>query len=384
MGKKLIHIVLRDYHDDYSYQENLLSQKHRELGYEVMVITTQRYNDKNKHKAFHDVGDFTNQYGVYVSVLPNKARNNITSIFIDESIGLYDKIASFNPDIIFVHNFVYRDIRHIIRYAKKYPSVKVYADCHTDYYNSAYNTLYGRTKSLIARIRGYQLNKVAIKIWGTTPWRVEFLRKVYKLPVDKTDLLILGADEQHIENVDRDGARKTVRLKYDIPEDAFLVITGGKIDKRKQQNLLMEAVKRLQDSNVWLLIFGTPTDEMKPLIAQYDGVKNIVMPGWMSADEVYSLFFASDLAFFPGTHSVLWEQAVACSVPIVVKHWHGMEHVSVNGNAILMDDVTVDSIESVLNSLVFTEQYRLMCSKAKECAPSFFLRQIALRAIGEE
>lgn len=383
MKKKIVHIVLRDYHDDYSYQENLLSRKHCELGYDVMVITTQRYSDKNKHKAFHEVSEYTNQYGVHISILPCRSKNNFTGIFMDQSIGLYKKLTEFNPDVIFMHNFAYRDVRYIVRYALKHPQVKVYADCHTDYYNSSYNTLYGKAKSIFARREGSILNKVAIKFWGTTPWRVEFLRDVYKLPAEKIELLILGADEKLIENRDRNSIRKEIRDKYGIPQNAFLVITGGKLDKRKQQNLLMEAVEKLESENIWLLAFGTPSEEMKSVFQKFEGVKNIVMPGWISPDDAYSLYFASDLAFFPGTHSVLWEQAVACSVPLVVKHWHGMEHVNVNGNALLMDDVSTDSICKTVKELRFSNQYYTMLSHAQKCASSFFLREIALKAIGQ-
>lgn len=382
MKEKIVHVVLRDYHDDYSYQENLLSQKHAELGYEVMVITTQRYSDKNKVKSFHKVRDYTNKYDIRVSILPCKARNNFTGIFMDQSIGLYEKLCEFAPDYIFVHNFAYRDIEHIVKYAQKNPDVKVFADCHTDYYNSSYSTIYGKAKSLFAKREGHILNKVAIKFWGTTPWRVEFLRNVYKLPVEKTDLLILGADEQQILKIDREGNRKYIRERYGIPENAFLVITGGKLDKRKQQNLLMEAVGKMIEDNIWLLAFGTPSDEMKTVFQKYEKVKNIIMPGWVSPNDVYSLFMASNLAFFPGTHSVLWEQSVACSIPLVVKHWHGMEHVNVNGNALLLDDITVDSISKVIKDLNYSNQYNQMLSAAKECAESFYLREIAMKAIG--
>lgn len=384
MKKKVVHIVLRDYIDSYSYQENLLPQKHSELGYDVYVLTSQLYRDKNNKKAFHEVKEFTNEYGVHVSILPSKSKNNITGIFLDQAIGLYDKIKQIAPDIIFTHSFGYRDMRHIVRYAKEHPHVKVFADCHTDYYNSAYNTFYGKAKAFFVRREGHILNEVALKFWGTTPWRVDFLKEVYKIPQEKIDLLVLGAEEKNIENVDPLQKRKEVREKYAIPEDAFLIITGGKLDKRKQQNLLMEAVKQLDKENVWLLTFGTPSEEMKEVFKTYEDTDNIIMTGWMSSKDTYSLFLASDLAFFPGTHSVLWEEAVACSVPLVVKHWKGMEHVNVNGNALLLDKVTIESIIDTIRQLKFTQKYLSMLSNAKQSAHTFFIKNIALKAIGED
>jgi glycosyltransferase involved in cell wall biosynthesis len=384
MRKKVVHVVLRDYIDTNSYQEQTLSRKHQELGYEVSVITSQLYRDKNKKRAFHKVEEFKNKYGVTVTILPCKARNNFTGLFQDQVIGLYDKLCQIKPDIIFVHNFPYRDMRHIVRYVKNNPNVKVYADCHTDYYNSHYNSLQGKLRALFAKRQGHILNKVAIKFWGTTPWRVDFLKNVYKLPSEKIDLLISGADETHIININREATKEAIRAKYGIPKDAFLVITGGKLDKRKQQDLLMEAVKQLGGTDVWLIAFGTPSDDMVSVFQQYEGIKNIVMAGWVASEDTYSLFMASDLAFFPGTHSVLWEEAVACSIPLVVKLWSGMSYVNANGNALLLDNVSVETIKNTIVSLNRTDEYNNMLHCAKEVANKFYLKDIAYKAIGEK
>lgn len=383
MKKKIVHVVLRDYIDENSYQEQTLSRKHQALGYEVSVITSQMYRDKNRQKAYHEVGEHINKYGINIIVLRNKSRSNLTGFFLDQVEGLYDKLCQINPHIIFVHNFAYKDMRHIVKYAKNNPNVKVYADCHTDYYNSHYDSIYGKLKALFARKQGHLLNKVAIKFWGTTPWRVDFLKDVYKLPKEKVDLLIAGADENYIVDVDLIANRENIRKKYGIPQDAFLVVTGGKIDKRKQQNLLMEAVKQLKDNNIWLLVFGTPTEDMKSVIQLYERCPNIVMTGWMPSEETYPLFLASDLAFFPGTHSVLWEEAVACAIPLVVKAWDGMSYVNVNGNAFLMQDVSVNQIVETIKALGNTDKYLSMRKRAHECANQFYLKDIALKAIGE-
>ena len=384
MGKKIVHIVLRDYIDENSYQEQTLSRKHQALGYEVSVITSQLYRDKNRQNVYHKVGEHLNKYGINIIVLPCKSRNNFTGLFMDQVVGLYDKLCEINPEIIFVHNFAYKDMRHVVRYAKNNPIVKVYADCHTDYYNSHYDSIYGKLKALFARRQGHILNNVAIKFWGTTPWRVDFLKDVYKLPEEKVDLLIAGADESHIVNIDKMNTKENVRKKYAIPQDAFLIVTGGKIDKRKQQDLLMEAVKRLESENIWLLVFGTPSEDMVNVIQPYKQCSNIVMTGWLPSEDTYPLFMASDLAFFPGTHSVLWEEAVACSIPMVVKAWDGMSYVNVNGNTILLGEVTVNSIVDTINSLNKTERYDAMLGCANQCAKQFYLKDIALKAIGEE
>lgn len=48
-------------------------------------------------------------------------------------IGLYDAISEFNPDIIFTHGIQFYDMNVVIRYATKYPRVKVFVDNHADF-----------------------------------------------------------------------------------------------------------------------------------------------------------------------------------------------------------------------------------------------------------
>ena len=86
----------------------------------------------------------------------------------------------------------------------------------------------------------------------------------------------------------------------------------------------------------------------------------IVHIGWIGSDEVYNYFFASDLAFFPGQHSVLWEQACASKIPCVFKKWEGMDHVDCGGNSLLISDVSEESITDTINSLLYTKKYESM------------------------
>ena len=61
---------------------------------------------------------------------------------------------------------------------------------------------------------------------------------------------------------------------------------------------------------------------------------------------------ASDLCAFPGTHSVLWEQACACGLPGVFRDWEGMHHVDVGGNAVFLKDASAEGIKRLLSDLL--------------------------------
>ena len=380
---KVTHIVMfENYQEGYSYQENLLSQKHKELGYDVSIIASQSYWDNNYNTHLRPLGDYVNEYGINVYVLKNTNHSSHFSRFFDKCIGLYEKLCEIKPGVIFLHNFSGKDVRYIVKYMRQNPETKLYVDCHSDYRTKPVKTLAQKITALERRYYAHKLLPYAERFWGTIPWRVQYLHEVYRIPEDKLGLLIMGADERNIVGKDPEKVSHNIREQYGIPKDAFLISTGGKLDKRKQQHLLMEAVKQLKNDNVWLIVFGLPTEEMKPIFESYNNCHNIVQTGWLPSDKAYDIFMASQLAIFPGTHSVLWEQVVACATPIVTRRWPGHEHIDAGGNAILLDEVTVESIKDTILRLNNTELYKQMKESAETCASQFYLTEIAKKGIG--
>lgn len=379
---RITHIIVSErYVEGESYQENLLTQKHKELGNEVFIIASQRVHSR-QGTYFVDSGHYVNNYGIDVTVLPTK-KHTYWYYISDKCYGLYEILCKQTPDVIFCHQFSNWDIRHVIRYKYKHPEVVVYADNHNDYFNNPIKGVKGFIHSCMAKIYGKLMIPITKRFWGTLPWRCLYLENVYHIPKEKIGLLVMGADETKIQNRDRALIRNTIREKYLLPENAFVIVSGGYLDKRKHQDLLAEAIRQLGRENIRLLIFGKPTNEMTHVFDSYKGCENIVMTGHIPSSDIYDLFIASDLAIFPGTHSVLWEQAVACGLPSVFKYWEHITHVNENGNAILLKEVSVNTIKKTIIDLNFTKKYKEMKRKAILCAPHFYLREIAIRAITE-
>ena len=88
---------------------------------------------------------------------------------------------------------------------------------------------------------------------------------------------------------------------------------------------------------------------------------------------MYQYFFAADLVFFPGQHSVLWEQACASKVPCVFEKWEGMDHVNNGGNSDFVTPVNVNTISEKIEELCFTEKYYQMKNIAESDATDIYL-----------
>ena len=228
-----------------------------------------------------------------------------------------------------------------------------------------------------------KIEPFVIKFWGVTPSRQKFLIDFYHVDAKKVGLLVMGIDDSIINFNDLKNSRKKIREKLNIKKDDFLIISGGKIVRRKNIHLLMQAIKDLNKFNIKLIIFGSVSNDIKSEIDELSSSTNIFNLGWKDTDEIYKLLYAADLAVFPGAHSVLWEQAVGLGLPAIFKRWEGYQHVDIGGNCIFLDEVTKEEIKkSILTLYNDGKLFESMKKVAKERGTDeFSYSKIAQRSI---
>ena len=383
---KILHCCLAAFYiDNYGYQENILPKMHKIQGHDVEILASTETYLNNKTLGYVDAKKYKNENGIlvnrvpYVKWVPNKLVRKLRIYN-----GINETLNHFNPDIIFLHDFQFLSIIQIVKYAKK-RNVKIYADGHTDFINSAKNWV---SKNILHKIiYKYCAKKIepyVAKFYGTLPLRVKFIRDVYGINPKKIELLELGADDSSFDIEQKDNLRKKFRKREGIDEDDFVIFTGGKIDRRKNIHLLLEAVNNLKEhKKIKLLIFGLPDTDMEHEISNLIKQQNIIYLGWLSSDKIYEVQFASDLGFFPGTHSVLWEQTVGVGLPSIFKKWVDINHLDVGGNCQFLEDITVKSIsDKILEIFQDKKLYSNMKTVASTNGVEMFsYSQIAKRAI---
>ena len=385
---KIVHVCLSmGYTEGLNYQENVIIKYQAGDGHDVTLITTDHCFHEGEWGLCQTESDYINPDGVHIIRLPFAFRipykiNKQIGIFK----GFYPLLEQIQPDVIFVHNLQFQDIRKVAKYKKHHPEVKVNADNHSDFSNSARNwfsrnTLYRFWWKPCAKA----VEPYVDTFFGVMPSRVDFLQNIYGIAKEKTDLLFMGADDECVERAASPEIRKAIREKYGIREDDFLVMTGGKIDSFKTQTLLlMEAVKEIEHPRLRLLIFGSVEEDLKERFDALCDGKKIQYMGWARGDQPYEYFATADLIVFPGRHSVYWEQVVAQGIPMLCKYWDGTTHVDIGGNVHFLKEDSVRVIKTELQGLLdHPEEYEEM----KQAAQSnrrheFSYKQIARRSIG--
>ena len=380
---KIVHICMFQYSDGWTYQENMLAKYHKKLGHEVTLITSMYCYNNNNCLVEDNKTEFFDINGVKIIRLKKKNNGILGKMPVYDRF--YETVEKESPDIVFSHGCQYKDEINIVKYVKLHPETKLFVDNHADFSNTATSWI---SKNILHKmIWKYYIKKmvsVTEKFWGVLPARVDFLKDIYGVPQEKCGLLLMGADDDLVRATLLDNSKKQLRQKYGIQDSDFLVMTGGKIDKSKCQTAyLMEAVSKISDSRVKLIVFGNIAAEMKDELMKWVDGKKVIYAGWINPDESYSYFAAADLVVFPGRHSVFWEQVAGQGIPLICKRWPKTEHVNIGGNAMFISDDSMKEIKDIITSLVNNAQmYASMKKAAVDVAmKEFSYENIARKAI---
>lgn len=383
---KILHVCLGErYVDGYGYQENIITKIHKQMGYEVYVLASTLTLIEQK-PAFVKPNEYINEYGIpikripYVPWLPIGVASKLRLYR-----NTYECVNKIRPDIIFIHGASFMDVRKVAKYAKKHP-VTIFVDNHGDYINSGKNWV---SRNLLHRGVYRWCYKQIIpytkKFYGTLPIRCKYLSDVYGVPEEKIELLPMGIDLSNLKDIDRTTLRKKMRVEYGYRENDFVIIMGGKLEKRKNTIDLIKAVVSIGKPDVKLFLFGSISDnikeEAKDLIEKHKEI--VTYGGWAKWDEIYKYLLVGDVCIFPGTHSAIWEQAVGIGMPCIFKRWENITHVDLGGNCDFIDDVNQQTItESILK--LFNDRAKLTAMRiaAETKGPvAFSYEEIAKRAI---
>lgn len=328
---KIVHICLcAPYVDNLGYQENLLPKYNALMGNEVVIISF------NKREGFFRTNKSKKSYyinGVKVVRINSKLNLLNRLIWFD---SLYEILSQEKPDLIYMNGMQSLSIIEVCKYLKENKNCKAVADIHADFFNSALNFF---SKHILHKVIWKFIIKRSINsfeiIYCINNWSYEFALKMYNIPKNKMRLLYLGSDIDIIDFENKESIKRKIRSNLNIPEQAVVMITGGKINKYKRVHEIIDVMNILNNNNLHLIIFGRIAEEFKDVINPLLNKRNIHFAGWLTGKDVYDYYLASDIAIFAGDMSILWQQAISCGLPAILKFWPGNEYLN-EGNAIFL------------------------------------------------
>lgn len=370
--------------DDQTYQENLLSKYYRKLGYEVVIIASTNEDIKNYVNEIHDNSKpnkvYVNELGVKIYRLPYSF--NIKNKL--KKFGDIDKILEVEaPDLIFLHG-IHLNLKEAYHYSKK-NNCKIIMDFHGDYSNSGKNII--SLKFLHGVIRKsflYKYKSQISNIYAVVPESMKFLEEIYNLKKTEIQLLPLGCDYDYIQKIKEEINLENLYNEFRIKQNDYVIITGGKINPLKKTDVLVDAMKILNRSDVHLIIFGNANkddEEYENKMKENAKGQNIYFSGWVTPERSYQLMAIADIAVFPSSQSVLWQQAIGMGIPLIAGDSGGqdMSYLNVNDNLIKISKENINPeffAKTIQDLLSDTNKLNKMKEGAEKTAKEFLNYEI--------
>ena len=353
---KILHFCMNaPFAENYSYQDNLLTEYQHKLGHNVRIVTSTRTRDENGKIVNTSTGFKVLDNGVELVRIEVKGK---LRLMLGWYAGILPLIQEYQPDLIFVHGLCSFIPRDALKYKKLYnKNVRIVADNHQDRGTTIVSGFpFSTIMSLHRRCWKKWISGID-KVYGTTSWRKTFAEKYYGIPCEKCEVLIMGVDTDRIKK-DWKFWRDTVKQKLGIPESDFVFITGGKLDNRKKILESMRAFHKTNEPYTRFLIFGSVDKEIK---AEFETIissdPRIIYIGYIDSNDVWKYFYAADFGVFAGRHSVLWEEAIGCGLPCLFHRYEERDHTEVCGNCICIKEDTVEAVYEVLLKILSDKTY---------------------------
>lgn len=150
-------------------------------------------------------------------------------------------------------------------------------------------------------------------------------KKVYKIPS-------VGLDNERINvcNINIEEKRK----ELNIPENAFVLLSVGELSKRKNQKVIIEAVSKIRDDNIYYLLAGEgeQASVYQKLIDRLNMSDRIFLLG--RREDVSELCKMSDVFVHPSIREGLGMaplEGMAAGLPLISSNVNGINDYSVNG-----------------------------------------------------
>lgn len=380
---KIVHLCLSNFYiDGYAYQENQLVAQHVADGHEVTVIASTESFGADKKPCYLTPGDYmgTDQARVirlpYRRGLPQRVAAKIRAF-----PRVMELLESLQPDVILFHGLCGWELNTVVRYKRNHPTIRLYADCHEDFNNSARTWA---SKWLLHYVFYRPILKRCLpeidKVLCVTVESISFSRDFYGVDESLLELYPLGG--KVFDDDEYTATRESTRALKQWDERTMVFVQSGKLDRAKRLTDSLRAFTALPGAHLRFAIAGhimsDVEDEVRPLIAADARIQEL---GWIEPMQLRALLCAADVYVQPGSQSATMQMSLCCRCPVVLDDVPS-HRVLFNGNGFLVRDAA--DLTQALATLAKTPSQQLNCMSARSAAIAAQLldyRQLARRLL---
>ena len=367
----IVHLI--DYiHPDSGYEINLLSRLQARDGHQVVIVTAEPDNAPVTQTRFFGVGDIEErdaqlfrEAGVRIARVPTIAFCSSRAIFYPR---IFKIVRQLKPDVVFIH--CQESLTGMMfTWAAPFLSYPVVLDSHSlemgsvNRFRGIFRLFYKRFVSPLILSRDIPVIRLVDS---------DYVEKCLGVPLSHTTLLSFGTDTDLFQPNCTN--RKTLRQKYGLGEETFVILYAGKLDVHKGGRFLAESIReklvpKSKKEIVFLIVGSVEGDYGREVEAAFLQSENqiIRLPTQRYID-LPAIYQGADIALFPRQCSLSFFDAQACELPIL---FEGNEINSVRaryGNALTFVSGDTEDFRSKLLDLVDmpAERFQKMKSSARK------------------
>lgn len=167
----------------------------------------------------------------------------------------------------------------------------------------------------------------------------------------------VGIDTEKYKNIQVD--KKAKRKELGVPEDAIMLLSVGELNKNKNHEVIIKAVKKLNNSNIHYCIAGQGDLEeyLKNKILSLDLENQVHLLGYRR--DVSELYHAADIFCFPSLReglSVSLMEAMCAGLPVICSDIRGNIDLISEDGGYRCNPNSVDDFQSGIDELVHNEE----------------------------
>lgn len=380
---KIIHFCLSCFYiDGYSYQENELVRQNVIDGHDVLVVASTETYDANRQLNYLRPSEYIGADGARVIRLPYRR-------WLPEKLmrklrfhpGVLEILSREKPDVVLFHGLCGWELLTVKRYKVVNPAVRIFADSHEDFNNSARSVF---SKYLLHGIYYRSVLWRALssieKIFCISIETINFVRDFYRVPAEKIEFYPLGGlvfDEENYKRI-----RQLARATFEIAENEILFVQTGKMDATKK---VLESLRSLTNIDNLRLRFVLAGHLHEDVAAEVDAIvkkdSRIQFVGWKSTEDLRALLCAADVYVQPGTQSATMQMSLCARCAVILDDVPSHEPY-VNGNGWLVGKkITLD--DALREASAHPDQLLAMSRKSSEIAACMLdYRNLAARLYG--
>lgn len=356
------------------YMENAFCREFITRGHDVKVVTTNALPDWNNNGVKGDTGFLTNDSN---SLNPNYqslgiVRLKTRKIFNTEiPVGLMGEIVKFKPDLIFFQSLehyiacLYGILGKYIIGARMFTVVNEHFIYK--YVNGVRNdnSESGKVKNAIVRFIKYLCLLFSDKIVTMNEYCSKAADYYYKNSGKKKIEITLGVDDKviYFKNDKRDNIRNSIN----VSESDFVFVHSGKLRNNKKIEVIIEALFRIKNSNVKLLLIGNGPVEyvtlLKTKIKDLGLTERIIFIDFVKKEELHYYYSASDAAVWTDGLTISTIEASAVGIPVIVPDYEGYEHRTKNENGLRVKPGDADDLEEKMKFLIDNPEKRILMGR---------------------